>query len=32
MHWAAHHGMAGVLRALLRTSGAEDLDAEDDGG
>ncbi|KAL4448936.1 hypothetical protein ABPG77_007653 [Micractinium sp. CCAP 211/92] len=32
VHWAAHHGMAGVLRTLLQSSGAEEVSADDDAG
>lgn len=32
LHWAAYHGMAGVLRQLLAGAGAADIDAEDATG
>lgn len=32
LHWAAHHGMTGVLRRLLAGAGAADIDAEDSAG
>ncbi|KAL4422734.1 hypothetical protein ABPG75_008931 [Micractinium tetrahymenae] len=32
VHWAAHHGLAGVLRALLEAAGPEDVNAEDGAG